>query len=670
VLGLIAIVWAWESAGRKGERGGIPTSMVVNLTGFLAIVLLVWLVPFRPDMSQYKALSRTRLMPETEVLEEATTPLGVLTIVRGPALRSANGLSLSYQGELRPRPVAFLDGNTIGTLPLLADTSASAPLRHTSFTLPYRIRSFGDSRAGPRRVLVLNAGPGSEVHQALMEHSAHVTAAIRNGGLLHALETVSRNQPELPSIYGDQRVELIIREPRNALHLNGQRFDVVMVPPIGGVVGASSAMQAIYEDHLLTREGIAAMMNRLSPQGLLCITTWLDIPPRRPLKLFALLAEALEHQGLERPGEHLAALSSWNAFTAVLSPRPWSPPELRRIRQYAHQEGFDLLYLPGDGDDRQETVYHQPADTTLVPSLATLAAGGFKRELIPSPFQLHPPTDNRPFFHHFLTLRSIPMMRRLVGGTGVMLAEWGYVLLWVTLGLLVVGGAVLILLPLWLHARARRPHYPDRESVNRPLSLAYFGAIGCGFMAVEIVLIQKLVLVLGDPVFAASAVITALLVFAGIGSILSEYLKRRWARLVPAGVGLIAIFLLAVFMSVTHLAPAWASMPGAGRFVVVIVVLAPLAIVMGIFFPTGVRWLDTAGEEARIPWAWGINGFTSVITTPVATIVALNLGFTMLGVVGVGCYLLAAAVSFRWWINRRANQPTPIRKPIVNSHQG
>ncbi len=103
---------------------------------------------------------------------------------------------------------------------------------------------------------------------------------------------------------------------------------------------------------------------------------------------------------------------------------------------------------------------------------------------------------------------------------------------------------------------------------------------------------------------------------------------------------------------------------------VVIAALVPLALAMGIFFPLGVRWLDAAGADHLIPWAWGVNGFAAVIATPVATIAALNLGFPVVGSLGVGCYLLAAAVSFRWWARRRANQPMPPASPIPNSHQG
>jgi len=83
-----------------------------------------------------------------------------------------------------------------------------------------------------------------------------------------------------------------------------------------------------------------------------------------------------------------------------------------------------------------------------------------------------------------------------------------------------VGGFILIILPLRIRYRKLSRNGSD---ATIPL-LTYFGGIGAGFMLVEMVLIQKLTLLLGDPVYAVGTVLAALLVFAGLGSITSE----RW----------------------------------------------------------------------------------------------------------------------------------------------
>ena len=56
-----------------------------------------------------------------------------------------------------------------------------------------------------------------------------------------------------------------------------------------------------------------------------------------------------------------------------------------------------------------------------------------------------------------------------------------------------------------------------------------------------------------------------------------------------------------------------------------VVVVAPLALLMGMPFPSGLRRLH---DPAAIPWAWGINGTASVLSSMVATLVAVHFGFT------------------------------------------
>jgi hypothetical protein len=46
-------------------------------------------------------------------------------------------------------------------------------------------------------------------------------------------------------------------------------------------------------------------------------------------------------------------------------------------------------------------------------------------------------------------------------------------------------------------------------------------------MFVEMVFIQRFILYFGNPVYAASAVITSLLVFSGIGSSASQHLTSK-----------------------------------------------------------------------------------------------------------------------------------------------
>jgi hypothetical protein len=65
---------------------------------------------------------------------------------------------------------------------------------------------------------------------------------------------------------------------------------------------------------------------------------------------------------------------------------------------------------------------------------------------------------------------------------------------------------------------------------------------------------------------------------------------------------------------------------------------------MGMPFPLGLRRL---AEEAPdfVPWAWGINGFASVVSAVLATLLAIHFGFTV--VIALALLLYVAAASLR-----------------------
>jgi uncharacterized membrane protein len=54
--------------------------------------------------------------------------------------------------------------------------------------------------------------------------------------------------------------------------------------------------------------------------------------------------------------------------------------------------------------------------------------------------------------------------------------------------------------------------------------LIFFSGLGIGFIFIEIVLMQKLVLFLGHPLYSITVTLFSLLVFTGLGSFLSQ----RW----------------------------------------------------------------------------------------------------------------------------------------------
>ncbi len=199
-----------------------------------------------------------------------------------------------------------------------------------------------------------------------------------------------------------------------------------------------------------------------------------------------------------------------------------------------------------------------------------------------------------------------------------------------------IAALVLILLPLF-RLGWRRGH--------RLGTLLYFGGLGLGYMLVEIVLIHRFVLYLGTPVYAAAAVITAVLVFSGAGS----YSSSRFEALPAApriAAALVAILLLVYTLFLPPLLSGSIGLPMAWKFLYSLLLLAPLSFAMGFPFPLGLVHLARR-SEADVPWAWGINGCLSVLSSALATMIAVEAGFSIVLLVAGGAYAIAAVSAIR-----------------------
>ena len=96
-----------------------------------------------------------------------------------------------------------------------------------------------------------------------------------------------------------------------------------------------------------------------------------------------------------------------------------------------------------------------------------------------------------------------------------------------------------------------------------------------------------------------------------------------------------------------------ARLPEWSKALVGLGVIAPLALFMGTPFPWGLSVLHRGAEDA-VPAAWAVNGFASVVSTSVAVILAMVMGFKILLVAAAllyGCAGLAAV-----WLKRAGDR--------------
>jgi hypothetical protein len=61
---------------------------------------------------------------------------------------------------------------------------------------------------------------------------------------------------------------------------------------------------------------------------------------------------------------------------------------------------------------------------------------------------------------------------------------------------------------------------------------------------------------------------------------------------------------------------------------------------MGLPFPTGIRVLGRIAPE-MIPWAWAVNGCSSVVGSTLAAMLVVSFGFSWVMMLAAGLYVLA-----------------------------
>jgi hypothetical protein len=322
--------------------------------------------------------------------------------------------------------------------------------------------------------------------------------------------------------------------------------------------------------------------------------------------------------------------------TLIVKNGAFSVEETDRLRHFCRTRAFDTVYYPGmpaSGANRYN-ILSEPLFFDGVRAIFKDSSAFYGRYK----FDVTPATDNRPYFYHFFKWETLPELFSLHGG-GLPLVEWGYPVLVASLLQAIIASALLILLPLRYRKSVRR------AAGGKGRVLLYFFALGLGFLFLEIYFMQRFLLFLNHPLTTAAVVLSGFLVFAGFGSRFASRLaeKRGHAAAVRYAVAAILMFGLLYLTALDPLFGALAAQPQPLKILVSLLLLAPLAFAMGIPFPAG---LSAVAEEAEalLPWAWGVNGCASVISAMLATIAAIQYGFTAVLLSALFFYLLASAV--------------------------
>jgi hypothetical protein len=198
-----------------------------------------------------------------------------------------------------------------------------------------------------------------------------------------------------------------------------------------------------------------------------------------------------------------------------------------------------------------------------------------------------------------------------------------------------------ILVPLYGFSRQALKASPDLKE------LGYFICLGLGFMLIEMTLVQKFILFLGQPVYALSIVLFSTLLFSGVGSLFSA---RLWKHSSSKGIQpvcwLVALLVVAYLLALPHFLYRFVAWPILPKALLVVALLIPLSFVLGMPLPLGIRKLNESSPWL-IPWAWGMNGSASVLGSILTILIAVSCGFNQALLLAIGLYFLAPLFLWR-----------------------
>jgi SAM-dependent methyltransferase len=466
---------------------------------------------------------------------------------------------------------------------------------------------------------VIGVGGGRDILAALWGGNRPVTGIEINGILL---DTLQRTHREFAGIADRADVTLVHDEARAYLTRASERYDVLQMSLIDTWAATGAGAFSLSENGLYTLEAWRLFLDRLAPGGVFSVSRWFNpANVSETNRLLALGVASLLDRGVPQPRDHLVLAARGPVATLVVAPDGLRDADRGVIDALVASEGFSVLVSP----------WHAAASDRL----ARIASSGSTADLnvaVADPdYDYRPPTDARPFF--FNMLKPGRFFRAFETPRGGVI--WGNIRATGTLVLLFLVAALGVALVIaWPLLRERRLPAPPRIF---SAALAYFAAIGAGFMLIQVAFLQRFSVLLGHPTYTFAIILFSMIFFAGLGSMASDRLalagrRYRWLPVLIASLLALDVLLLP-----------WAFAAGApldlvGRTAIVLAFTAPLSLLLGYCFPVGMRLTGRHSDEATA-WMWGVNGACGVLAAIAAVAIAMWVAIDANLLIAAGLYL-------------------------------
>jgi hypothetical protein len=421
--------------------------------------------------------------------------------------------------------------------------------------------------------------------------------------------------------------ELHNDEGRSYLTRSGEHFDLIQASLVDTWAATSAGAMTLSENALYTVDGWKVFYEHLKPGGVITFSRWFSGPERtETYRLYSVARAMLMAEGVRNPEAHLALISSARVATLLASNEPFSPRDIQKLKSIIAEMSFTPVVIPGE--PIREPELQRIVAASSLEELAALREG--------SDVDYSPTFDSSPYFFNAVHIKNIVKLARS-GGHGSNLRAMLFLL-----GFM-VAALILVMTTIVLPARLLNSR---TDGAPKPLygAVAYFIAIGLGFILVEMAMMQQLSIFLGHPIYSMVVVLGGLILSAGVGSLASDRwrLTASWRSRGPA---LAAAFsVVAYSFAVVPAIHAFTAELLWQRVLICLALVSPCGFLLGFCFPVGMRWLNALSQGRNLPWMWALNGAAGTLGSFIAILISMDLSIGYCVMTGAGCYLLAGLV--------------------------
>jgi hypothetical protein len=565
-------------------------------------------------------------------------------------VRRQQAFGTNHPGEMRAEAMNLFHDGILGAAIYHWDGRRSS-LSVYDFPQDPRAIPFDLLGSSPKHEAVIGAAGGHEVLASLYYGAQHIDAVELNPVTVNLFSTRFANFDG--HLAQDPAVSYITGDGRSFMARSDGRFGLIWYPAPDSYAATNGALSSAYilsESYLYTTNGLVSNLGHLTKNGIFVAQFGevADTHDLRTTRFVATARQALREIGVKDPKDHILVAMTQTHFlgtiplsTIVVKRSSFTPAEVQRfLTSVQTVPQTAVLYAPG------QAVTPNPINTVVRDSDSQLSS--FYRSF---PYNVTPTTDNDPYFWHFARFGTVisnvshplsSLDRENAVGERVLL---------LLLAISILVAVIFLLLPFFA-IRSTWVRLPRKGP-----SALFFAGLGFGFIFFEITLMQELNLFLGYPTYALTVTLMSLLVFTGLGALLSQVVVNR-RRAIPRLLGAVAALCLFYLLGLTPLTNALFDLPLVGRIIIAFAVLAPLGICLGMFMPIGLGEIAQRGSFPReyVAWGWAVNGFASVVGSVLATILSMSFGFDFVLLMGLAAYLVAAGAWIALTRDHRAKE--------------